>query len=235
MKQTTLSSYQLPVSRSSQIVLWLLSGVSFMFLFLALAAAFVLYFRPLYYQDISRLELAGTYGLSADQIRDNYDALIYYNSPFSFETLCFPDLPSSTEALIHFIEVKQLFMGLFLLGLISLFLLLLLLPIQQKRGTLSGCLLTSALTVVLLPALVGVGIAFRFEEAFVLFHKLFFRNDFWLFDAETDPIILLLPDTFFLHCAAVCVLIVLSGAFCLFLASLFVRKQEKRKYAQGNI
>ena len=213
----------------SQMFIVFLSGVSFTFLFLSLAAAFVLYFRPLYYWDVSRLGLEGTYGLSAAQIRANYDALIDYNSPFSSHPLAFPDLPSSTEALIHFMEVKQLFMGIFLLGVISFFLLLPLLYFQKKQYTLSSGLGFSALIVVLLPTLVGAAIAFRFEDAFVLFHKLLFSNDYWLFDSATDTIILLLPDTFFFHCAVVCVLIVLLGAFCLLLTSLFLKRRTRTK------
>ena len=191
----------------SQAFLNLITGFSFLFLLIALAAAFVLYFRPLYYRDISRLGLNGTYGLSAGQIRENYDALIDYNSPFSYDTLQFPDLPASEEGLIHFIEVKQLFMSIFLLGLICLFLLLILLPLQRARGKLGSCLTVSALMTVLLPTVVGIGVVVRFDDAFLLFHRLFFQNDFWLFDPETDPIILLLPDTFFMHCA----LMILGG------------------------
>ena len=31
-------------------------------------------------------------------------------------------------------------------------------------------------------------------------HKILFNNDDWLFDYETDPIIYLLPEEFFLTC-----------------------------------
>ena len=161
--------------RVSQFFLNSLAGTCFTFVLVALAVAFVLYFRPLYYWDIVHLNLAGSYGLTAGQVQDNYDALIDYNSPFFFGPLKFPDLPSSPESLQHFVEVKQLFMAIFLLGAISLLLLAMLLWIQKKRGALPSCLAASALMAVLLPSFVGIGIAICFDDAFVLFHKLFFR------------------------------------------------------------
>lgn len=196
-----------------------LCGILFTFSLIALAVSFVLYFRPLYYLDVKLLDLDGSYGLNALEIRRNYDALIRYNSPFFFGALQFPDLPSSREALIHFAEVKRIFMLFQLAGVVSILILLPLLRLQKKRGLLARTLRTSAITAVLLPSLVGLAIALNFDKAFVLFHKLFFRNDYWLFDPVTDPIILLLPDTFFLHCAVGIVLLVLLGSLILYLFS----------------
>lgn len=36
-----------------------------------------------------------------------------------------------------------------------------------------------------------------FSQMFVMFHKVFFRNDLWLFDPETDYMIRMLPEGFF--------------------------------------
>ena len=44
-------------------------------------------------------------------------------------------------------------------------------------------------------------IAIDFNKAFVLFHKLFFSNDDWLFDPATDEVITILPEEFFMQCA----------------------------------
>jgi len=109
--------------------------------------------------------------------------------------------------------------------------LFILLPIQRHQGTdvLKRTFTISSLTVILLPSLVGAAVALNFDAAFVIFHQLFFKNDFWLFDPATDPIILLLPDTFFLHCAVIIVLIVLLGALSLFLISRFLKTRNNPK------
>lgn len=39
--------------------------------------------------------------------------------------------------------------------------------------------------------------AFTFSNSFIYFHKLFFRNDLWLLDYDTDFMIRILPEKFF--------------------------------------
>ena len=53
----------------------------------------------------------------------------------------------------------------------------------------------------LLPAVLGIIVYAAWDEAFNLFHHAFFRNDYWIFDPAVDPVITILPDRFFLHCA----------------------------------
>ena len=59
----------------------------------------------------------------------------------------------------------------------------------------------SILTLVLLPLVIGlVGVLIGFEQFFTLFHQiLFVGDDTWLFDPAKDPVIWILPETFFLH------------------------------------
>lgn len=44
--------------------------------------------------------------------------------------------------------------------------------------------------------------AVDFDGFFVIFHKILFRNNDWLFDPSLDPIIDVLPDEFFAQCFA---------------------------------
>ena len=45
------------------------------------------------------------------------------------------------------------------------------------------------------------GVLIGFEQFFTLFHEVLFPGDStWLFNPATDPIIWVLPETFFLHC-----------------------------------
>ena len=60
------------------------------------------------------------------------------------------------------------------------------------------------------------------EKAFTLMHKIFFDNNDWLFDPQTDPIITILPDTFFMHCGFLT--IGLTILFCAGLQLLYHRK-----------
>jgi integral membrane protein (TIGR01906 family) len=52
----------------------------------------------------------------------------------------------------------------------------------------------------ILPLIFGFLMAVGFDRFFVTFHEIFFSNDDWLFNPATDPIINVLPETFFMHC-----------------------------------
>lgn len=52
--------------------------------------------------------------------------------------------------------------------------------------------------------IVGIVIAIlmllNFDEFFVIFHEVLFRNSDWLFDPNRDPVINILPEEFFTQC-----------------------------------
>ena len=55
-----------------------------------------------------------------------------------------------------------------------------------------------------------------FSWAFTMFHKLFFRNDYWIFDPRIDPIIIALPEELFMICGgAILILLVIRIRFAL--------------------
>ena len=52
---------------------------------------------------------------------------------------------------------------------------------------------------------------------FITFHQIVFRNNYWVFDYRSDPVINILPETFFMHCFIMIVIIVITLAgLCLF-------------------
>ncbi|MBZ4292101.1 TIGR01906 family membrane protein, partial [Streptococcus pneumoniae] len=59
----------------------------------------------------------------------------------------------------------------------------------------------SLLALVVLPVMIGLGgVLIGFDQFFTLFHQiLFVGDDTWLFDPAKDPVIMILPETFFLH------------------------------------
>ena len=63
-----------------------------------------------------------------------------------------------------------------------------------------------------IPLLLGILIEQNWEKVFIGFHELIFQNDYWLFDPVADPIILVLPDEYFMHCAMMIIAIVFIGA-----------------------
>lgn len=87
-----------------------------------------------------------------------------------------------------------------------------------------------ALLVIIVPALLGCAMAINWDMTFVVFHKLLFRNDYWLFDYRTDPVITVLPDQFFMHVAlAMIAVALLSCAICFIIYGRLRAKADRKQ------
>lgn len=153
---------------------------------------------PLYAFDIDYLNIPKYVGLSKEQILENYRILLtYLNIPW-FLALDMPDFPSSANGLFHFFEVKKLFMLDYLILIFSgMGTLWFVRHLNRRRE--SWRLLPYFRQGTLIPLAILLALLVSFDTLFVLFHKVFFNNDAWLFNATTDPIILALPAEFFMH------------------------------------
>lgn len=197
-------------------------------LFIISAAVVVtLNFRPLYYLDVDLLHIAETSGLPRAEILENYNTLIDYNSIFGTKELVFPTLAMSETGCIHFEEVKNVF-AFFEITLIVSGVLVLAGVIYRHFKKNPGYLLLSGILTVALPLVLGILIALNWQTVFILFHKIVFRNDYWIFDAATDPVITILPDAFFMHCALlILALVVLGSVVCLLLYRHFKKHSKE--------
>lgn len=73
---------------------------------------------------------------------------------------------------------------------------------------------------------IGLMVAVNWEYVFVTFHQLVFNNDYWLFDSSTDPIIDILPDGYFMHCAIMIFVLVFVGSFLCFIFSHYIKRRS---------
>lgn len=191
---------------------------------ISFAVTFTLNFRPLYYFDMNHLNISQTSGLSNEDIKWNYNTLIDYNSALNHEELSFPTLSMSESGRIHFAEVKDIFVAIQYMFVISAIIgtaLIILLTIKFKDIL---YLKLTAIFTVAIPAALGLFIASNWDKAFVTFHHIFFNNDYWMFSPETDPIINILPDEFFLHCAIMILFCTILGSG---ISYLIYRKRKK--------
>ena len=168
---------------------------------LSLAILLTIYLAWLVYpQEISWLNLTNRVHLQPQTIQHNFNVLMaYLTNPFS-QQLEMPDLPSSVSGLHHFAVVKGLFHLAQGVALVTLPIFYLFWKQVIRKGFLP--LYRRALLIILsLPLVLGlVGVFIGFEQFFTLFHQiLFVGDDTWLFDPAKDPVILILPENFFLH------------------------------------
>lgn len=210
----------------------LLAALLFMAFYICFSVAAVLQFRPLYYFDIRYLKIPGASGLTAEEIRRNYDILIDYNSLFHRGNLQFPDFVMSEGGRIHFEEVRRIFVGFQGAALILFGICLWILIRQIRRRSLKFLKLAGIMAVVV-PAVAGTLIAMNWNRCFVLFHELVFDNDYWIFDPEKDPVITILPDTFFLHCAVLILILLLILALLSFAVGWIQERKAGRSGKAG--
>lgn len=211
--------------KTNKIFTWLTNGaigILFLIFFISVGLAVAIYFRPFYYIGMDRI--SEETGAPVEMIKENYDALIDWCSPFYTEELDFPTLPESASGVSHFVEVKVIFNLFFVLLFVTPLFLAGLIFLQHKRGS-SSWLLASPVIVCVLPLLIGLACAIDFNRIFVLFHQLVFNNDDWLFSPTEDPIILFLPERFFMQCVLIIVGTVLVGCAVLF-ALHFIQKKR---------
>lgn len=82
-------------------------------------------------------------------------------------------------------------------------------------GTLVTCLLLVLL------------VAPNFDAAFTVFHKLFFPGKTnWIFNPYTDPVVLFLPENFFMNCAALIGVSILGVSLIHILTGCITRKRK---------
>ena len=98
------------IHKDNRLFTWLTNGaigILFLIFFISLGLTVAIYFRPFYYMGMERI--SEETGYSVDIIKENYDALIDWCSPFYEGELDFPSLPESASGVSHFEEVKVIF------------------------------------------------------------------------------------------------------------------------------
>lgn len=202
----------------------LLCTAALALLVLSFSISVPILFRPFYYVQINALELPQRTGWSEEVIREAYDQVLDFcvlGKPFGTGQLAWSESGRS-----HFVDVRTLFLvdfGVIVLSAaVCAFLLILRLrgklrfyPFGGRGPGFWAGILAAGLVLV-----VGALAALDFNRAFTVFHAIFFPGkDNWLFDPNTDQIILVMPEVFFRNCAILigavllvcCVALILSG------------------------
>ncbi len=173
---------------------------------------------------LHRFQAVAVTGLTPDEIAENYQAMVDYLWLWHRQPLALPDFKMSAHGVIHFAEVKRLLDGMqifyviltpLVLGFGFYFLK------KQKPLFLKDA---AVINVILFVTFTLVALTF-FDEAFVLFHRLVFHNDYWVFDWREDPVILILPEDFFLKCFLLILFVIIVLTL---LAYVLYRYNEKK-------
>lgn len=198
------------IKRWGYIALWSVTSLS-------LAVTLTILLSPfIYHLLIEPFQLEKISGLNAEDLKMNYEAMWRYLIHPTINQMVLPHFSSSSAGLQHFIEVKQLMQWNGILTVVGVLLSGVALRHQLRNFQLkSGIVIAMWLPVALLFAIVVA-----FDQIFILFHQIFFRNDLWRFNPLTDPIITVLPQEFFL---ILFVVVIVIYEICLLITKLLLK------------
>lgn len=182
---------------------FMIEGIGAIWFFLTLISTIVLIVlncTPVYNYVINKYDLTFITGLSEEKLMLNYKTMISYLQRPGGDALELPDFPMSETGVIHFSDVKNIFMGLYTIVLLFVVAMIIYVVIKHhdKDKRILSIFNKGANLVFIVFGLLICMITFNFSKIFTMFHKLFFRNDYWIFDYRTDPVILALPEELFM-------------------------------------
>ncbi len=130
----------------------------------------------------------------------------------------------SSEDVIHMGDVRSLFLFFDVLFIIFL-VVLIYFAIGKRVNEFARIFLSSGVLSISFALIVSIFALFSFDESFIGFHRIFFRNDYWLLDSETSSLIKFFPLGFFRDF----VFIVIGSAFIFSLFLIYFGILIKRK------
>lgn len=201
-------------------------AISLSLCILILIVKFALAFKSFYYFEVDRLNIEATANMTKNEIIKNYDYTIDYllgkqNGKFEL-----PTLPSSLFGQVHFEEVQKIFSSLDIILIIGIIIIAIGIIFQYKKRNFNFVKQASNI-LTFFPIIFGAIFSFNFERSFIIFHKIFFRNDYWIFDPQKDPIINILPQEFFFDIAIF--ILIINFAIAFILKMLYHKKLKRLK------
>ncbi len=181
--------------------------MALLFFMLTVSIALPIYSRWFYYLHIDAYELTSLGWTRAEIIGAYREVMNYLTMPgFDFGTGV---LAHTADGAAHFADVKGLF-NLDVIVLVVSGAVLLTLLILKKKKIWEFCKVKgfspaffAAVGALALPLVLGTLVAIDPDNAFVVFHHIFFPGKTnWVFNPAHDQIIQILPQEYFINCAA---------------------------------
>ncbi len=192
-----------------------------------------IYFRPFYYAQIKPLQLESVSGYSYEQIKNAYDSVLNYLT-LPFTEFSVGDFSYSESGKAHFVDCKFLFMLNFWGFVVSL-IGTVLLKVLDKKGVIKLInffnfkpYFYSSIVSLIIPLFLGTVAVIDFDVAFTLFHSILFPGKSnWVFYSYLDPVILILPERFFMNCGILIATLLII--ICAVLITINIIKKRKLK------
>lgn len=201
-----------------------IGGVWFFLALIATTVLIVLNCTSIYGFVIDKYRLTLITGLPKETLMINYKEMVSYLQRFGSEYLKLSDFAMSENGMVHFADVRVIFQGLYIIVILFVIALGIFLVIKhhdKDKAVLSMFNKGVNLALIVFGLLI-VSITVNFSATFTMFHKIFFRNDYWIFDYRTDPVILALPEELFLILSVMIISILLIA--CILVKVLYHKR-----------
>lgn len=224
------------VSKGLNISLTAIFVASLVIFMLTFSIGIPIYCRFLYYIQINTLDLPQKTGWSYEVIKEAYDDILNFCTLPGYPCQT-GQLKLSADGAAHFADCKVLFSldfwAMLVSGVISLTLLLLnrfkVITLSRPFG--HGPQLLAAIIAVALPIVVILLVLIvGFDRAFEAFHAIFFPGKTnWLFDWYEDEIIRVMPEEFFLNCAIIVAVALITFSAVIIITEILLNKKRKNQ------
>lgn len=203
---------------------------------ISIATIIALNLRFIYKFIINKYDLVNITGVSMENLMIDYNGLInYLQNPF-IKSLNFKNFTMSPYGEIHFYEVKRIFISLIIIALIFIIVNLVYAIVCKFKNSkyfmrkfISNLNSGANILIIFFISLVAAYII-DFSKAFIIFHKIFFKNDYWIFDENIDPIINALPEDLFMIYGAIILVIIIIVSIAIKIINKKYINEEKAKY-----
>ncbi|MCQ2797571.1 MAG: TIGR01906 family membrane protein [Bacilli bacterium] len=212
-------------------------AIALILLAISFSIALPIYFRPFYYMLINPMHIVQDLNSYTGLEYTFKDVVEAYNEVLNY--CCFytkfgtGKLAWSQDGMEHFRDCRGLFTLDTVVMIVSAAVVGTTHILKRKKIIEIKPLvhLISGITSVLIPTILGILVSLDFDKAFVIFHKIFFPGkDNWLFDYDTDQIILILPENFFMACA-IFIGVALIGVSTYYIVRGIIRMKKEKSAA----
>lgn len=169
--------------------------------------------KGFYNYSVEKFDLMENVNMTKTEISENYSYIVDYvlgvskNAKFEL-----PSIDYSKDGAIHFQEVRSLFyLAKYIIVILVVVLIFLFTAFYKTYNNLKP-IKNLGISLTIVPIVVALIVRNNFYFFFAAFHRIFFNNDKWLFNPQTDPIITILPEEYFALCGGLIILAcIISG------------------------
>lgn len=189
------------------------------------------YDKNYYLEAFEKHNIEEVTGKSMDNLGEITDSLISYLRVEGYDELLLPYFNEKEVA--HMRDVQDLFDQARVIKYFSMaisVILIIYFGVKESKETLGKVLFYGLFTNHIIVILMALVIATDFNKYWTIFHHIFFTNDLWLLNPETDLMIQMLPEQFFSGIALNIMLFFFLYLAILQLVGLYYMKRGRGKW-----